>query len=47
MVKSLLASQGEDIKSISKQDLARRFHVHPWTIGEAFKEMEKYEAASR
>ena len=43
MVKSLLESQGENINSISKQDLARRFHIHSWTVGEAFKEMEQYE----
>lgn len=47
MVKSLLEAQGESIYSISKQDLARRFHIHPWTVGEAFKELEQYEAVSR
>ncbi len=47
MVKSLLESQGEDFSSISKQDLARRFHIHPWTIGEAFKDLERYETALR
>ena len=43
MIKSLLESQGEDLYSISKQELARRFHIHPWTAGEAFKELKKYE----
>lgn len=43
LVKSLLESQGEDLYSISKQELARRFHIHPWTIAEAFKELEQYE----
>jgi len=43
MVKSLLEAQGENINSISKQELAKRFHIHSWTIGEAFKEMEQYE----
>lgn len=40
-VKSLLKSHGEDINSISKQEFARRYHIHPWTVGEAFKEMEQ------
>ncbi|MFA5339940.1 MAG: hypothetical protein WC317_07340 [Candidatus Omnitrophota bacterium] len=26
-----------------KQGRAKRFHIHSWTIGEAFKEMEQYE----
>lgn len=43
MIKSLLQSQGEDLHSISKQELARRFHIHPWTVGEAFKELKLYE----
>jgi len=43
MIKSLLESQGEDLYSISKQELARRFHIHPWTVGEAFKELKQYE----
>ena len=43
MIKSLLASQGEDLYSISKQELARRFHIHLWTVGEAFKELKQYE----
>jgi DNA-binding transcriptional regulator YhcF (GntR family) len=43
MVKSLLEAQGENINSISKQELAQRFHIHPWTVGEAFKEMEQVE----
>ena len=43
MIKSLLESQGEDLYSIPKQELARRFHIHPWTVGEAFKELKQYE----
>ncbi len=43
MIKSLLESQGEDLYSRSKQELARRFHIHPWTMGEAFKELKQYE----
>lgn len=38
MVKALLKSQEEDIHTISKRELAKRFHVHYWTIIEAFKE---------
>ncbi len=47
MVKSLLESRGENIYSISKQDLAKRFHIHSWTIGEAFKEMEQVDQLLR
>lgn len=43
LVKSLFDTQGGNIYSISKQELARRFHIHPWTIAEAFKELEQYE----
>lgn len=43
MIKSLLESQGEDLYSISKQELARRFHIHPWTVGEASQELKQYE----
>lgn len=43
MIKSLLESQGEYLYSISKQELARRFHIHPWTVAEAFKELKQYE----
>ncbi len=43
MIKSLLESQGEDLYSISQQELARRFHIHPWTVGVAFKELKQYE----
>jgi len=43
MVKSLFKAQGESIYSISKEELAKRFHIHRLTIGEAFKEMEQYE----
>lgn len=39
MVKALLKSQEEDINAISKRELAKRFHVHYWTIIEAFKEL--------
>ena len=46
MIKSLLESQGEDLHSISKQEIARRFHIHPWTVGEAFKELKQYEKGS-
>jgi hypothetical protein len=41
MIKSLFESQGEDLYSISKQEIARRFHIHPWTVGEAFKELKQ------
>lgn len=41
MIKSLLESQGESLYSVPKQELARRFHIHPWTIGEAFKELKQ------
>lgn len=43
MAKSLLEVKGESIYSVSKQELAERFHIHRWTIGEAFKELEEYE----
>ncbi|MBU3933425.1 MAG: hypothetical protein KKH11_02010, partial [Candidatus Omnitrophica bacterium] len=39
LVKTLLESQGEDIHSISSQDIANRFHIHRTTISEAFKEL--------
>lgn len=39
MVKALLKSQKEDIHTISKRELAKRFQVHYWTIIEAFKEL--------
>jgi len=38
LIEALLESNNEDINSIPKKELARRFHIHYWTINEAFKE---------
>ena len=43
MVKSLLEAQGESFYSLSQGEIAKRFHIHRWTVGEAFKDLKQYE----
>ncbi|MBU4346639.1 MAG: hypothetical protein KKH29_04865 [Candidatus Omnitrophica bacterium] len=43
MVKSLLEAEGESLDSLSHGEIAKRFHIHRWTVGEAFKELKQYE----
>ncbi|MDP2911209.1 MAG: hypothetical protein Q8N76_02615, partial [Candidatus Omnitrophota bacterium] len=43
MVEALLKSKGEDISSIAKSDLAKRFNVNKSTIHEAFNDLKKIE----
>ncbi len=41
MIEALFKSKGEDISSITKSDLAKRFNVNKSTIHEAFNDLKK------
>ncbi|HAZ10436.1 MAG TPA: hypothetical protein DCY56_04945 [Candidatus Omnitrophica bacterium] len=43
MIEALFKSRGEDISSIAKSDLAKRFNVNESTIQEAFNDLKKIE----
>ena len=43
MIEALFKSKGEDISSITKSDLAKRFNVNKSTIQEAFNDLKKIE----
>jgi len=43
MIDALLKSNGEDISSIAKSDLAKRFNINKVTIQEAFNDLKKIE----
>ena len=43
MIKAFLNAEGEDIGSISANELAERFHVNRRTINKALQDLQKYE----
>jgi len=43
IIKAFLNAEGEDISSVSANELAKRFHINRRTVNKAFRDLRKYE----